>query len=87
MLMIRSYKKKTIDEIKDEYNFNDIKDAFNEGKIPAPLDFLFFGGDNEYFVHACNFLSLNEDNNKLILFSCSDTGLNLITNNSLSIHI
>ena len=36
---------------------------------------------------ACNFLSLNKGNNEFVLFLCSDTGQNIMTNNSLSIHI
>ena len=53
---------KTIEQIKDEYNFDDIKDVFDEEQIPPQLEF-FFGGENDNFVHACNFLSFNEDNN------------------------
>ena len=30
---------KTIEQIKDEYNFDDIKDAFDEGRIPPQLQF------------------------------------------------
>ena len=59
--MIRSYKEKTIEKIKDECNFDDTKDAFDEEKIPPQREF-FFGGGKENFVHACNFLSLKEDN-------------------------
>ena len=29
---------KTFEQIKDEYNFDDIKDAFDEGKIPPQLE-------------------------------------------------
>ena len=29
---------KTIEQIKDEYNFDDIKDAFDEGKTPPQLE-------------------------------------------------
>ena len=36
---------------------------------------------------ACNFLSLNKGNNEFVLFLGSDTGQNIMTNNSLSIHI
>ena len=32
---------KTIEEIKDEYNFDDIKDAIDERKIPPHLDLCF----------------------------------------------
>ena len=30
---------KTIEQIKDEYNFDDIKDTFDDGKIPPQLEF------------------------------------------------
>ena len=33
---------KTIDQRKEEYKFDEIKDAFDEGKIPPQLEFLFF---------------------------------------------
>ena len=48
---------------------------------------LFFRGDNNNFVQACNFLSLNEDNNEFVFFLCSDVGQNIMTNNNLSIHV
>ena len=51
---------KTIEQIKEEYKFNEIKDAFDEGKIPPQLEF-FFGDDNDNFLLTCNFLSLSED--------------------------
>ena len=47
----------------------------------------FFVGDNYNFVQTCNFLSLNEDNNKFVSFLCLDIGQNTMTNNSLSIHV
>ena len=33
---------KTIEQIKDEYNFDHIKDAFDDGKIPPQLEFFFW---------------------------------------------
>ena len=77
---------KTIEQIKDEYNFDEIKDAFDHAAVLHQLGF-FYGGDNENFVRACNFLSPNEDNNEFVSFLCSDRGQNIMTNNSLSIHI
>ena len=35
-------KDKTLEKIKEEYKFDEIKDAFDEGKIPSQLDFFFF---------------------------------------------
>lgn len=37
----------------------------------------FFGGENENFVNASNFLSLNKDNKEFISFLCSGMGLNI----------
>ena len=45
---------KTLEQIKEEYKFDEIKDAFDKGIIPSQLEF-FFGGDNDIFVQACNF--------------------------------
>ena len=77
---------KTLEQIKEQNNFDEIKDAFDDGKTPPQLEFL-FGGDNNNFVQACNFLSLNEDNNEFVSFLCSDRGQNIMTNKSFSIHV
>ena len=76
---------KTIEEIKDEYNFDQIKDTFDAGKVPPQFEFL-FGGDNESFVNACKLIRRNEDNNEFVYFLCSDMGQNMVTDKSLSIH-
>ena len=77
---------KTIEEIKNEYNFDQIKDAFDEGKVPTQREF-FFGRDNDNFVNASNLTELDEDNNEFVSFHCSDMEQNMMTDNSLSIHI
>ena len=77
---------KTIGQIKVEYNFDEIKHAFDHAAVPVQLEF-FYGGDNESFVRACNFLSPNEDNNEFVSFLCSDRSQNIMANNNLSIHI
>ena len=83
-------KKKQEDEalknFKEEYGFEEIKDASDEGSVPNQLDF-FYGGQNENFTRAANFLSLSKDNREFIAFLISDTGLNILINNSLFIHI
>ena len=43
-----------LEQIKHEYNFDEIKDGFDEATVPHLLDF-FFGGDNENFVQAVEF--------------------------------
>ena len=77
---------KTIEQIKDGYNFDEIKNAFDHAAVPHQLKF-FYGGDNENFVRAYNFLSPNKDNNEFVSFLCSDRGQNIMTNSSRSIHI
>ena len=76
----------TLENIKEEYNFDEIKGAFDEASVTKQLEF-FYGGYNEKSTQACKFLSPNEDNNEFIYFFCSDYGQNIMTNNSLSIHI
>ena len=73
-------------QIKQKYNFDEIKDTFDDTAVPAQLEF-FYGRDNENFIGACNFLSPNEDNNEFVSFLCSDRGQNIMVNNILSIHI
>lgn len=76
---------KTIKQIKDEYKFDYIKDAFDGEQIPPKLEF-FSRWWNENFVNACNFLSLNKDNNELLSLFWSDMGQKLMIINDLSIH-
>ena len=47
----------------------------------------FYWGENGEFIQACNFSSLNEDNNEFVSFIALDIGQNIMANNSLSIHI
>ena len=75
-----------LEQIKEEYNFDEIKDAFDEGTITQQLDF-FYGGEDSNFNRAVEFLSLSNENREFIAFLLSDLGQNLMTNNSLSIHI
>ena len=75
-----------LEQIKEEYNFDEIKNAFDEGTVPQQLDF-FYGGENSNFNRAAEFLSLSNENREFIAFLLSDLGQNLMTNSSLSIHI
>ena len=44
----------TLENIREENSFEEIKDAFDEISVPHELDF-FYGGSNENFVNAYNF--------------------------------
>ena len=41
-------------QIKEDYNFDEIKDVFDEGAVPHQLDF-FYGGENSNFNQAIEF--------------------------------
>ena len=86
-LQVKELEDKNIEEIKEEYEFEKIKDAFNEGVVLPQLD-LFYGGEHlpENFIRACSFLSLNQENIGFVDFLCSDRGQNIMKNSSLFIH-
>ena len=75
-----------LQNIYKKYGFEEIKDAFDEASVLQQLEF-FYGGDNDNPVRACNFSSLNEDNNEFISVLCSKHGQNIVANNKLSIYI
>ena len=75
-----------LENIKEEYDFEEIRDAFGEASVPHKLEF-FYGGINENFTQACYFLSPNNGNREFIAFLVSDKGQNIMTNNNLSIHV
>ena len=77
---------RAIEKINEEYKFEEIKDAFDEGKIPPQLEFFLEAFNFQLFL-TFNFLSLSENNNELVSFLGSDMGQNIMTNNSLSIHL
>ena len=41
----------TLKQIKEEYNFYEIRDVFDKGTVPQQLDF-FYGGENSNFNRA-----------------------------------
>lgn len=77
---------KEIEDIKEEYDFDDIKNTLYEGNIPWQHKFLFVC-ENKKFLIASILLGLNEDTNKFPSYLCPDQGHNILTENSLWIHI
>ena len=61
-------------EIKDEYNFGDTKNEFDDGKVPEILKFFYGGDNNEKFRINCEMLGLRGDNSEFIDFLCSSAG-------------
>ena len=58
-------------KIKEDYNFDEIKDAFDEGAVPHQLDF-FYGGENSNINQAIEFLSLSNENREFLAFLLSN---------------
>ena len=75
-----------LEQIKEDYNFDDIKDAFDDGVVHESVYF-FYGGESENFTQAVEFLAPNSDNRESIAFLLSDLGRTVMTSNRLSIHV
>ena len=76
-----------LEQIKEEYGFEDIKDAFNDGYVPDGYVNFFYGGESENFARAVEFLGPDADNRKFAAFSLSDLGRQVMTSNRLLIHV
>ena len=60
-----------LEEIRENYNFDEIKDAFNKAAVPCQLHF-FYVGKNSNFNQAIEFLWLSSEHRELIAFLPSD---------------
>ena len=60
-----------LENAKEEYDVEEIKDDFDEGVISNQLDF-FYSGINENFVQSCYVLSPTNDNREFIAFLSSE---------------
>ena len=63
---VEEFDNKDLQDMKDKYNFDDIKSEFDNGKIPDILEFLYGGDDNENFRINCKMLDLTNENNDFI---------------------
>ena len=67
----KELEEEALENVKEEYDVEEIKDRFDEGAIPNQLDF-FHSGINENFVQACYVLSPSNDNREIIAFLSSE---------------
>ena len=67
----KELEEEALENAKEEYDVEEIKDDFDEGVIPNQLDF-FYSGINENFVQACYVLSPTNDNREFIAFLSSE---------------
>ena len=75
-----------LENIKEEYGLEEIKDAFHEASVLHQLEFFYFG-INKNFIQACYFFSPNNDNREYIAFLVSGDGQNVMANNNLSVNV
>ena len=75
-----------LEQIMEDYNFDETKDSFGEGGVPHQLDF-FYSGENNNFNQATEFLSPSNENREFIAFLLSYEGQTSMTNNILPIYI
>ena len=74
-------------KIKEEYGFEDIKDAMEEeGNVPESIYF-FYGGESKNFVRALEFIGLSSMNREFAAFLLSELGQQVMAENKLSIHV
>ena len=78
---------KDVQQIKDEYSFDDIKNEFDEGKVQEILEVFYGGEDINKFRINCEMLGLTGDNSDFIEFLCLSKGEQIMQENSMSIHL
>ena len=78
---------KEMQEIKDEYNFDNVKNEFDEGKVPEILEFFYGGEDNGKFRINSEMLGSPHNNSDFIKFLCSSEGEQIMQENSMLIHL
>ena len=69
----------------DKYEIENIRDTMNENSSSRKY-LLFYGGDNDQFVNALEFLGLSPINREFGAFLLSDLSQQTMTQNKLSIH-
>ena len=75
-----------LEKIKEEYGFEDIKEAFDEGNFPENINF-FNGGESENFYRLLEFIGLSPMNREFGTFLMSYLGRQVLVENKLSIHV
>ena len=79
-------KQRVLDELREEYDFEDLFRKINDGKVPEQIEF-YFGGDNENFFTRCAWLGLDNKNENFIEFFSSDYSSRILRESKISIHI
>ena len=75
-----------LEQIKNEYGFEDIKDTIDEGNVPENIYF-FYGGESDNLYKALVFVGLSPMNREFGAFLMSDLGGQVMNDNRLLIHV
>ena len=75
-----------LEQIKEEYGFDDIKEFFNEGKVTENIYF-FYGGESENFYRTVEFMGPDAENREFAAFLMFDMGRQVMASNRLLIHV
>ena len=70
-------------QIKQEYGFEDIKESFDEGKVPENIYFLYVGESNNFY-QAIEFMGPDADNREFAAFLMSAMARQVMTSSRLS---
>ena len=72
-----------LEQIKQEYGFEDIKESFDEGKVPENIYFL-YGSERDNFYRAIKFMGPDADNREFVAFLMSAMARQVMTSSRLS---
>ena len=75
-----------LEQIKEEYGFEDIKETMDEGNVPDNIYF-FYCGESDNFYRALEFVGLSPMNREFGAFLMSDLGGQVMNDNRLLIHV
>ena len=85
-LLEQEKKQRELDELNEEYDFEDLFEKINDGEMPELIEF-YFGGGNEHFITRCASLSLDNENESFIDFLSSYFSSRIMRECKISIHI
>ena len=75
-----------LEQIKQEYGFEDIKESFDEGKVSENTYFLYVGESNNFY-RAIEFMGPDADNREFAAFLISAMTRQVMISSRLSIHV
>ena len=82
----KELQKKSIDEIKEEYNFDEILESLKKGETSDSIKH-YFGGENENFFMKCKLLNLSIESENSVDFLSSDYHSRIMRENKLLMRI